>query len=273
MDRIRNRACKPIKPRFGGDMKRTGSWLLAVLSAVFMTLSVDARICLAQQGPTVTPVRTVLALASLPTLVDAPVFFKLAKIQLPAGKSATYSGPVGFIYVLSGSMFAQADIGRHSLRDGDGLLLEAGKAYSLIAGAEAAIFLHFILARAAELDHAAPQEPAIVTDLYRTAGPISDLKAGPYEFSLTRVTFPPHMAFNAPHYRSGAALYYILSGPGLFRADAEDALKATGTPHFEPRGWAHQWANDANTPLVLLQANISEEGVPAVIFGQLPPGQ
>ncbi len=258
MGRIRNRACKPIKPRFGGDMKRTGSWLLAVLSAAFMTLSVDARICLAQQGPTVTPVRTVLALASLPTLVDAPVFFKLAKIQLPAGKSATYSGPVGFIYVLSGSMFAQADIGRHSLRDGDGLLLEAGKAHSLIAGAEPAIFLHFILARAAELEHAAPQEPAIVTDLYRTAGPISDLKAGPYEFSLTRVTFPPHMAFNAPHYRSGAALYYILSGPGLFRADA---------------GWVHQWANDADAALVLLQANISEEGVPAVIFGQLPPGQ
>jgi hypothetical protein len=35
----------------------------------------------------------------------------------------------------------------------------------------------------------------------------------------------------------------------------------------------HQWANDADAALVLLQANISEEGVPAVIFGQLPPGQ
>src|SRR4030088_891439 len=188
---------------------------IAANARVMSSVYIEARICLWQQGPSVTPASTGRARASVPTLVDAPVFFKLAKVQLPAGKSATYSGPVGFIYVLSGSMFAQADMGRHSLRDGDGLLLEAGKAHSLIAGAEPAIFLQFILARAAELDHAAPQEPAIVTDLYRTAGPISDLKAGPYEFSLTRVTFPPRMTFNAPHYRSGAALYYILSGPGL----------------------------------------------------------
>jgi len=41
-------------------------------------------------------------------------------------------------------------------------------------------------------------------------------------------------------------------------------------PHFEPHGWVHQWGNDADTPLVLLQANISEEGVPAVISGQAP---
>jgi hypothetical protein len=40
------------------------------------------------------------------------------------------------------------------------------------------------------------------------------------------------------------------------------------TPHFEPSGWVHQWGNDGDTPLVLLQANISEEGVPAVIMSQ-----
>jgi len=28
----------------------------------------------------------------------------------------------------------------------------------------------------------------------------------------------------------------------------------------------HQWGNSADTPLVLIQANISQEGVPAVIF-------
>ncbi len=258
-------------------MKRARSGLpAALLSAVFMTLSLDAPTSLAQQGPTVTPVRTVLALASLPTLVDAPLFFKLAKVQLPASKSTNYSGPVGFIYILSGSMFAQADVGQHSLREGDALLLDAGKVHSLTAaGAEPAIFLHFVLARAIELDSAAAHEPAIVTELYRTAGPISHLKAGPYEFTLTRVTFPPHMALNAPHYRSAAALYYILSGPGLFRADEKSERKATGMPHFEPYGWVHQWANDADTPLVLLQANISEEGVPAVIFGRAPlaPGR
>ena len=38
-------------------------------------------------------------------------------------------------------------------------------------------------------------------------------------------------------------------------------------PHFEPYGWVHQWANPGDTPLVLLQANISQEGVPAVLPG------
>src|SRR5947209_5953939 len=92
--------------------------LAALLSAVFLSVSVDAQTCLAQQAPTMTPVRTVLALTSLPTVVDAPLFFKLAKVQLPANASTNYSGPVGFIYVLSGSMFAQTDVGRHSLREG-----------------------------------------------------------------------------------------------------------------------------------------------------------
>jgi hypothetical protein len=31
-----------------------------------------------------------------------------------------------------------------------------------------------------------------------------------------------------------------------------------------------QWANDGDAPLVLLQANISEEGVPAVVMVQPP---
>ena len=44
-------------------------------------------------------------------------------------------------------------------------------------------------------------------------------------------------------------------------------------PNFFRSVRLHQWANDADMPLVLLQANISEEGVPAVIFGQLPPGR
>jgi quercetin dioxygenase-like cupin family protein len=253
-------------------MKCTRSRLLAtLLSAAFMSLPLNAQTCLAQQGPVVTPVRTVLALTSLPSVVDAPLFFKLAKVQLPANKSTNYSGPVGFIYVLSGSMFVQTDVGRHSLREGDALLLDAGRFHSLTAaGSEPAIFLHFLLARAIELNQAAAPEPAIVTELYRTAEPISHLNAGPYEFTLTRVTFPPRMALNAPHYRSGAALYYILSGPGLFRADEKSERKTTGMPHFEPHGWVHQWGNDADTPLVLLQANISEEGVPAVISGQAP---
>ena len=53
-------------------------------------------------------------------------------------------------------------------------------------------------------------------------------------------------------------------------ADGKTETKGMGTPHFEPHGWIHQWANDGDAPLVLLQANISEEGVPAVVMVQPP---
>ena len=53
-------------------------------------------------------------------------------------------------------------------------------------------------------------------------------------------------------------------------ADGKTETKGMGTPHFEPHGWVPQWANDGDAPLVLLQANISEEGVPAVVMVQPP---
>ena len=57
--------------------------------------------------------------------------------------------------------------------------------------------------------------------------------------------------------------------PGCM-ADGKTETKEAGTAHFEPRGWLHQWANSADAPLVLLQANMSEEGVPAVVMVQPP---
>jgi hypothetical protein len=146
-------------------------------------------------------------------------------------------------------------------------LVSAGKPHVLSA-AEAATFLHWVLARAEELDQAVEQPPAVVSELYRTPRAIPDLKPGRYEFTLTRVSYPPRMAPNPPHYRSGAALYYIRSGTGIFVPDGKTETKEADTPHFEPHGWVHQWGVASDVPLVLLQANISEERAPAVIFPQ-----
>ena len=68
--------------------------------------------------PAATIVRTVLAVTSLPSVVDAPVFFKLSKIELAAGQATKYSGPVGFLYVLSGAIAVQTDAGQRSLQPG-----------------------------------------------------------------------------------------------------------------------------------------------------------
>ena len=247
-------------------MKLTSMRLAIAVLAVACLVFVRAETVVAQQAPVSTPIRTVLALASLPSVVDAPLFFRLSRIELGAGTSTNYSGPIGFIYVLSGSLTAQAEAGKRNLQTGDALLVTAGSLHSFTAaGTEPAVFLHWVLGRADELDQAAEREPAIVTELYRTREPIPQLKPGPYEFTLTRVTFPPRMAPNIPHYRSGAALYYVLHGSGSFITNGKTEARVAGMAHFEPHGWIHRWGNPGEEPLVLLQANISEEGVPAVI--------
>jgi quercetin dioxygenase-like cupin family protein len=253
-------------------MNNVRSRLPSVLvGAAFAALS--TQIALAQVPPAATIVRTVLAVTSLPSVVDAPIFFKLSKIELAAGQTTKYSGPVGFLYVLSGAIAVHTDTGQRSLQPDDAFLVSAGSTHSLNAsGSQPAQFLHFVLGRSSELDRPAEQPPAVVSELYRTPRAIPDLKPGRYEFTLTRVSYP-RMEPNPPHYRSGAALYYVRSGSGIFIADGKTETKDMGTPHFEPHGWVHQWANSGDAPLVLLQANISEEGVPAVIMRQPPPSE
>ena len=66
------------------------------------------------------------------------------------------------------------------------------------------------------------------------------------------------------HFRSGAALNYVLAGTGLFTAEGKTEGRTPGTADFELNGLVYQWANSGDTPLVLLQANLSQEGMPAV---------
>src|SRR5688500_2225066 len=194
--------------RGGLDEMNLTSMRLAILVVVAACPLVVARpgTLVSQEAPGSTPVRTVLALATLPSVVEAPLYFKLSKIELGAGNTTKYAGPIGFVYVLSGSLTVEADAGKRTLQAGDALLVMAGSLHSFTAAAtEPAFFVHWVLGRADELDDATERAPALVTELYRNTEPIPELKPGPYEFTLTRVTFPPRMAPNVPHYRSGAA--------------------------------------------------------------------
>jgi quercetin dioxygenase-like cupin family protein len=212
-------------------------------------------------------VRAVLASTALPSVADAPRYYKLVHVSVPAAKATSYNGAVGFVFLLSGSLEVLVGAERQLLARGDGFAVAAGRKTTLTAaGSEPAVFLHFVLARENELNQPLESAPAVVTELYRNASPIPGLKPGPYEFSLVRVTFSPRLPLNPPHRRSGAALYYVLAGPGIFATGGKTELKQAGVVHFEPSDLVHQWGNPADTPLVLIQANISQEGVPAVIF-------
>jgi len=171
-------------------------------------------------------------------------------------------------YALSGAIGVDLDGNAQSVAEGGGAFIAVGRPATFSAsGPQAANFLLFVLSPAAEVQKPLLGAPATVEELYRSPEPLPGLQPGPYEFSLTRVSLPPGHPANPPHYRSGAVLYYLAAGSGIFTADGKNESKRTGTPHFERAGWVHQWANPGDTPLILIQANISQEGVPAVIVG------
>ena len=72
------------------------------------------------------------------------------------------------------------------------------------------------------------------------------------------------MPSNPPHYRSGAALYYIVAGTGANTVDGKLELKSQGSLIYEPYGLVHQWGNPGDVPVTFLAFNINPEGVAAV---------
>ena len=214
-------------------------------------------------------VRAVLASTPLASLADAPRYFKLLRVHLPAKQTTIYNGPVGFVLVLDGSLDVTSGADQWSVAKGDGALVAASKnTIFKSASSKSVEFLHFVLSTAGELNAPMESHPAVIEELYRTASPIPGLKPGPYEFTLVHVTLPPHFPVNPPHRRSGAALYYIWSGTGMFTTAGNTTARRAGMVHYEPYDLVHQWANPGDEPLVLIQANINQEGVPAVMFVQ-----
>ena len=212
--------------------------------------------------------RTVLAATKLPTVTDAPLHFKAVSVILQPGEKSSVSAPDGVLYQLSGSTEVSLDGETKMLKAGEGLYIAGGKTAALTAGTGApSTFLHFFLVSAADLGRPAETPPAAVKELYRTVQPIPDLKPGSYDLNLTRVTFPAQMPSNPPHHRSGAALYFIISGTGANTIDGKTETRGPGSLIYEPHTLVHPWGNPASEPLIFLAFNINPEGMAAVLPG------
>src|SRR6266446_6381540 len=224
----------------------------------------------AGQTPPAAPAtaRTVVASTKLPTVGDTPVHFKAVSVTIPSGASSSVSSTNGILYQLSGS--TEVSIGGEvkTLIAGEGVFIASGNTAMLKAGdGGPSTFLHFLLAPTSDLDKPLEAPPAAVQELYRTLAPLPALKPGRYDLNLTRVTFPAQMPSNAPHHRSGAALYYILSGTGANTVEGKLETRTSGSLIYEPFGLVHQWGNPDASPLTFLAFNINPEGVAAVLPG------
>jgi quercetin dioxygenase-like cupin family protein len=214
-------------------------------------------------------VRTPIAGTVLPGLADAPRYWKLLVVEL---SREAHPAPAvdGLVYVRSGILSIRSGGGTTLVHAGEGAALALGSAATLASeGKEEATFLHFLLVKADQLN-AAMYPAGCAQELYRTDAPLPGLKPGPYAFNLTRVTFPAHMPPNPPHYRSGGALYFVLSGTGAFVTEGKTTRKPPETPHYEPFGMVHQWGVPGDEPLTFLAANVNPDGTPAVIPGASP---
>jgi quercetin dioxygenase-like cupin family protein len=212
--------------------------------------------------------RTVVAAAKLPTVTDVPLHFKAVSITLQPHEKSGVAAANGILYQMSGSTEVSLDGEAKMLSAGEGLFIAGEKTAALTAGSGGpSTFLHFFLVPAVDLGRPVETAPAAVTELYRSATPIPDLKPGGYDLNLTRVTFPAQMPSNPPHHRSGAALYYIISGAGANTVDGKTEARGPGSLIYEPYALVHQWGNPGNEPLIFLAFNINPEGVAAVLRG------
>lgn len=223
----------------------------------------------AQAPPPVT--RTVVAATKLPSVVETPLYFRALRLALPPRETSTLSAANGILYQLSGSTEISLGSETKTLHAGDGMFLAGGKSASLKAGSdEASTLLHFLLTPAPDRNKPIVTVPLSMRELYRTAAPIPDLKPGIHDLNLTRVTFPAGMPSNPPHHRSGAALYYVLSGTGTNTIQGKAEAKGPGAWVYEPFGLVHQWGNAGDGPFDFLAFNVNPEGVAAVVPGEPP---
>jgi quercetin dioxygenase-like cupin family protein len=118
------------------------------------------------------------------------------------------------------------------LHAGEALFVATGQTESLKAASDPSTMLHFLLTPDPERPVVAV--PISVKELFRSMAPIPDLKPGTYDLNLTRITFPPHMPSNPPHHRSGAALYYVLSGTGANTIAGKTEAKGPGSFIWRP---------------------------------------
>ena len=212
--------------------------------------------------------RTVVAATKLPTVTDVPLHFKAVSVTLQPDEKSAVSAAKGILYQISGSTEVVLDGKTKTLNASEGLFVAGGKTATLAAGsAGPSTFLHFFLTPAVDLGRPVETAPAAARELYRTANPIPDLKSGSYDLNLTRVTFPAQMPSNPPHHRSGAALYFIISGTGANTVDGKTEARGPGSLIYEPYALVHQWGNPGNEPLIFLAFNINPEGVAAVLPG------
>lgn len=211
---------------------------------------------------------TTLAQTTLPSVVTTPLQFRLVQVTVPAGQTIVAEIAEGMLFQVSGTQtVTTADHRVHLAPGGGAYLADSPSATFAPSGSEDAVFLHFLLLPVDASNRPHTVDGGSVVELFRSTDALPDLASGAYGFDLTFLEFPAHLPINDPHYRTGGALYYVLTGAGEFTVDGTTERKPAGSVILEPYGLVHQWANAHDGLTTVVLANISPAAAPAVEFG------
>ena len=181
------------------------------------------------------------------------------------------------IYLTAGTVVASTGADRKTIRESEGFHIPTNIETSLEASADgkAEMLVYRLMPDSKNEPASAIGSPASSTAIH-SMKLSSSLKSGPFEFSMTRVTLPAGATRPRAHTRSGAALYYVLTEGSItiwpeatvetLKGEDRTETRPTGAIQEEPYGFVHSWSPTARAALVLLQANISQEGSPEIIF-------
>jgi hypothetical protein len=152
-----------------------------------------------------------------------------------------------------------------TLNAGDGLFVPAGAKFTAKTHAAnpAPTYLKFLLLPAPGFRH--PAETRSEREVYRSPTPLSCVMAERNLLTLSRVEVPPESPCDPPHWRSGAALHYVLSGVGAEFTENWARTKGPGSTSYEPNRLTYQWSNPGTTPLVYLLFNVNPKDEPPVL--------
>src|SRR5438093_19863 len=138
--------------------------IIATLGSGISAPPVGAQTTPAPSTTQPTPVRNILASAGLPSVVDVPLHYRLLRVNLPAGQSTSFKGANGFLFQMSGMLAVTTSGDSRTLRNSDAMFVGRGESATLkAAGTEPAVFLHFLLLPAADLERVVEEAPAVVT--------------------------------------------------------------------------------------------------------------
>src|SRR5262249_20917919 len=138
-------------------------------TGIIFTTMVVAVSAAAQTPPSpTTTVRKVVAASKLPTVTNAPLYFKAQSITLSPNEKSTVSGINSVLYKLSGPTEDSGVGETKTMSAADGLLIAAGMAVELKpTGGASSTLLQFLLSPASDLDRPTATGPAAVKELYR----------------------------------------------------------------------------------------------------------